>query len=77
MREPNWTVPSVVVPSRNVTGPERQLADEPDGVRYAVNVTGCPVMDGFGLESSLVDEACGWMLTDEVVTLPWVRLSPE
>jgi hypothetical protein len=71
------TVPNAVVPSRNVTEPERQFVDEPDGVTVAVKLAGWPSADGLGDEVSEIVEGRGWMFTDEELLLPWVRLSPE
>ncbi len=45
------TVPSAVAPSRNVTVPVGTPAAE---VTVALRVTACPVVDGFGVDVSLV-----------------------
>jgi hypothetical protein len=59
-------VPSVVLPSLNVTVP---VAAE--GVTVAVNVTEVPAVDGFADDASATDDACltVWVSVDEVLLL--------
>jgi hypothetical protein len=58
----NWTVPSIVLPLKNVTGPVgTTVGDE----ILAVNVTACPSADGFG--DALI------VAVLEVASMTWVR----
>ena len=50
------TVPKAVVPSKNVTDPDRQLAGEPEAVTKEVKSTAFPTIEGFEFEASVVVE---------------------
>ena len=67
-------VPSVVVPSRNVTEP----VGVPTAVTVAVKVTACPAVEGFSEEATAV--VVGWPITvcvSAVEVLPANVVSPE
>src|SRR5262249_60558041 len=53
------TTPSDVAPSRNVTVPFSASGAGVTGATVALNVTVCPVTEGFGVEIRLVDVAGG------------------
>ena len=48
----SWTVPRTVFPAVNVTGPAGFVVGD---VMVAVNVTACPMFDGFGEEMSVAE----------------------
>jgi hypothetical protein len=58
-------VPSVVLPSKNVTVPVAV-----DGDTVAVNVTACPTLDGLALEVSVVG-VCGGLYVVVAASISW------
>ena len=66
----NVTVPSELAPSLNVTVPVGTPAAGGTGLTVAVNVTACPVVEGFGVEVRLVlvfRRFTAWVTTGEVL----------
>src|SRR5690242_19322629 len=64
---------STLVPCAKVTMPVGVPVPGGTAATVAVNVTDCPLVEGLGVDASVVDEALAWMncTSDELPGLKW------